>query len=260
MSSGFISEAQLAETRKRRQEEWEKVRKPSDPIERPEEPIDNRSLFERLQEQKQKKDLEYEEAHKLKNMIKGLDDDEIEFLDLVDRTKLAADRKKEIEEEKELNDYRNRVAILQEKSLDERLQAEIAVTKPKVTSGSGKLNQQKLLKGVVIKKSESVKRKMSAEGNNEDNGDKEQQPCNKQQKVSSNVSAQGDASNDSQGGNVNGSALKCVAILPGLGCYDDSSSDEDSSASDNSEIESRSRMDLLGRKIIEITKVEEPKK
>lgn len=34
-------------------------------IERPEEPYDNRSLFERLQEQKQKKDLEYEEAHKL---------------------------------------------------------------------------------------------------------------------------------------------------------------------------------------------------
>jgi hypothetical protein len=32
---------------------------------RPEEPYDHRSLYERLQEQKQKKDLEYEEAHKL---------------------------------------------------------------------------------------------------------------------------------------------------------------------------------------------------
>lgn len=32
---------------------------------RPEEPYDNRSLYEKLQEQKQKKDLEYEEAHKL---------------------------------------------------------------------------------------------------------------------------------------------------------------------------------------------------
>lgn len=31
----------------------------------PEEPYDSRSLFERLQEQKQKKEFEYEEAHKL---------------------------------------------------------------------------------------------------------------------------------------------------------------------------------------------------
>lgn len=32
MSSGFITEAEAAEVRKRRQEEWEKVRKPSDPL------------------------------------------------------------------------------------------------------------------------------------------------------------------------------------------------------------------------------------
>lgn len=68
-------------------------------------------------------------------MIKGLDDDEIEFLDLVDRTKLAADRRKNIEEEQELNDYRNRVASLQEKALDEKLQATIAKPKsPRVQS------------------------------------------------------------------------------------------------------------------------------
>lgn len=36
---------------------------------KPEEPYDNRSLFEKLQEQKQKKDLEYEEAHKLSKYI-----------------------------------------------------------------------------------------------------------------------------------------------------------------------------------------------
>lgn len=34
-------------------------------LERPDEPYDSRSLYDRLQEQKQKKDLEYEEAHKL---------------------------------------------------------------------------------------------------------------------------------------------------------------------------------------------------
>lgn len=41
--------------------------------------------------------------------------------------------------------------------------------------------------------------------------------------------------------------LKCVAILPGLGYYGDSSSDENSS---DSEIESKpNKIDLLGRKI-----------
>lgn len=32
MSSGFITEAEAAEVRKRRQEEWERVRKADDPI------------------------------------------------------------------------------------------------------------------------------------------------------------------------------------------------------------------------------------
>lgn len=32
MSSGFITETELAEIRKKRQEEWEKVRKADDPI------------------------------------------------------------------------------------------------------------------------------------------------------------------------------------------------------------------------------------
>lgn len=37
-------------------------------IEAPEEPYDPRSLYERLQEQKTKRDAEYEEAHKLSKL------------------------------------------------------------------------------------------------------------------------------------------------------------------------------------------------
>jgi hypothetical protein len=237
MSSGFITEAEAAETRQKRQEEWERVRKPEDPLVRPEEPYDHRSLYERLQEQKQKKDLEYEEAHKLKNMIKGLDDDEIEFLDLVDRTKVAADRKKELEEEIELNDYRNRVATLQEKSLEERLQAEIAVNKPKPVSNRS--SQQKLLKGVVLKKVESgQKRKLSDSSVNDES---------KIPKIENEEAKDGDKDLSKSTG-VPSSGLKCVAILPGLGCYNESTSDENSS---DSEVEhSSSKMDILGRKIV----------
>lgn len=98
MSSGFVTETELAEARKKRQEEWEKVRQPDEPLgkivtkntqnltiminldwniwllERPEEPYDGRSLYDRLKEQRDKKDLEFEESHKLSkrntNLIK----------------------------------------------------------------------------------------------------------------------------------------------------------------------------------------------
>lgn len=59
------------------------------------------------------------------NMIKGLDDDEVEFLDLVDRTKLEEERKKNLEEEKEMRDFKAAVASLQEKSLNEKLKQEL---------------------------------------------------------------------------------------------------------------------------------------
>lgn len=32
MSSGFVTETELAEARKKRQEEWEKVRQPEEPL------------------------------------------------------------------------------------------------------------------------------------------------------------------------------------------------------------------------------------
>lgn len=137
MSSGFVTESEAAEARKRRQEEWERVRQPDDPMERPEEPYDGRSLYERLKEQKTKKDMEYEEAHKLseyllilheikynklngliENLIRGLDDDEVQFLELVDTHKINAERQQMRDEELELKDFRNRVEKLQEESVD----------------------------------------------------------------------------------------------------------------------------------------------
>ena len=66
----FVSEAELDERRKRRQEEWEKVRKPEDPEECPEEVYDPRSLYERLQEQKDRKQQEYEEQFKFSKLQK----------------------------------------------------------------------------------------------------------------------------------------------------------------------------------------------
>ena len=55
MSRSFVSEAEIEEAKKNRQEEWERVRKPDDPKEAPEEVYDHRSLFERLEENKRTK-------------------------------------------------------------------------------------------------------------------------------------------------------------------------------------------------------------
>lgn len=276
MSSGFVTESEIAESRRKRQEEWERVRNADQPLEVPEEPYDSRTLYDRLQEQKQKKDLEYEEAHKLKNMIKGLDDDEIEFLDLVDRTKLAVERKKTLDEERELNDYRNRVASLQEKSMDQRLHAEVTITtKSKAAMGTTRQSQLKLLKGVVVKKSEPKKRKLSetdfenSDKNTEDSlakkpaetnertDSKDKENCHQpteaiqasgKRKLEKEIETVVTNSNHMQG------ALTCIGILPGMGCYDDSS---ESDVSSDSEAEHGScKIDILGRKIKKLEKAE----
>lgn len=157
-------------------------------------------------------------------MIKGLDDDEIEFLDLVDRTKIAADKLKNLEEEKELNDYRNRVATLQEKALNDKIHSEVNVVNKQKGSATNKSSQTNLLKGVVVKPQSAKKRKVDSEENDDA----------KHAKLE-------DTDNDKN-------TLTCIGILPGLGCYNDSSSDEDSSDSE-AETQVSAVMDILGRKI-----------
>ncbi|XP_075394039.1 PSME3-interacting protein isoform X2 [Tenrec ecaudatus] len=160
MKKKFVSEAELDERRKRRQEEWEKVRKPEDPEECPEEVYDPRSLYERLQEQKDKKQQEYEEQFKFKNMVRGLDEDETNFLDEVSRQQELLERQRREEELQELKEYRsslNKVGMSAENKKD--VEKKPAV---KPIEGKTKFSQAKLLAGAVKHKSSesgnSVKR------------------------------------------------------------------------------------------------------
>lgn len=54
----------------------------------------------------------------LENLIRGLDDDEVQFLELVDQNKIDAEKKQLREERKELQEFRDRVATLQEETAD----------------------------------------------------------------------------------------------------------------------------------------------
>eukprot|EP00058_Branchiostoma_floridae_P017347 XP_002602835.1 hypothetical protein BRAFLDRAFT_236528 [Branchiostoma floridae] len=94
----FVTEAQVEETKKKRQEEWEKVRTADQPEECPEEEYDPRSLFDRLEEQKEKKQAEYEEQFKFKNQFRGLEEEETNFLGEVDNIRAKIERQKRQEE------------------------------------------------------------------------------------------------------------------------------------------------------------------
>lgn len=49
----------------------------------------------------------------LENMIRGLDDDEVDFLELVDKTKMAEERRQLIEDSRQIKEFRSKVSTLQ---------------------------------------------------------------------------------------------------------------------------------------------------
>ncbi|XP_022835046.1 protein FAM192A [Spodoptera litura] len=222
MSSGFISESEILEARRRRQEEWEKVRTADQPEEAPEEPYDTRPLYQRLEEQRLKKEAEYEEAHKLKNMIRGLDDDEVGFLDLVERSKAKAAQQISIEEQREMQEFRERVSNLAESEELTRLRAQLAPARNTQTSSQAQNTQKNKLQGVVVRK----RKASELDGEKQD----KDSPPPKTNGIVTNT-------NDTQNGNAGTEdcVLRCVGVLPGLGHYDtDSTSDTDDSSDHDS--------------------------
>ncbi|XP_028264174.1 PSME3-interacting protein isoform X2 [Parambassis ranga] len=155
LSKKFVSQAELDEKRKKRQEEWEKIRKPDDPEEVPEEEYDPRSLYERLQEQKDKKQQDFEEQFKFRNMVRGLDEDETSFLDEVSRQQSLVEKQRRDEEKKELLEYRK--ALVKQASEESRREPEKKA--PPKHSGAEQrtshLSQAHLLAGAVKRRSSS---------------------------------------------------------------------------------------------------------
>ncbi|XP_029186590.2 PSME3-interacting protein-like [Acropora millepora] len=156
----FVSEVELDEIRERRQQEWEKVRKEDDPIECPDQVFDNKTLYERLQEQKQKKQDEWEEQHQLKNLIRGLDGDETVFLDLVTKQQEEIANRRFNEESQELREYRDAVSQFQSAISvpSDSKPPGSAVSQRKLSQESGtKKSQLQLITGAIKRKSNSEK-------------------------------------------------------------------------------------------------------
>ncbi|XP_064640996.1 PSME3-interacting protein-like [Lineus longissimus] len=219
----FVSQDDLDEKRKKRQEEWEKVRKPEDPKEAPEEEYDNRSLFERLEEQKNKKEEEYQEQWALKNQVKGLEEDEVEFLDFVSKRQEELDKERLNEDREVLNEYRSAIATENlEKVNSDRKASE---SKASRSASQGKRSQHALLMGAVKRK--------STLSNDELHEDKTDENPEKKQKISENMVGTSPTSSAL----ANNGFAKIIGILPGLGAYDDSSDEKDSSSDSTSDDE-----------------------
>ncbi|KFQ58853.1 Protein FAM192A [Pelecanus crispus] len=221
----FVSESELEERRKRRQEEWEKVRKPEDPEECPEEAYDPRSLYERLQEQREKKQQEFEEQFKFKNMVRGLDEDETHFLDEVSRQQELLEKQRREEELKELNEYRISFAFTLTKvgvSMDPKKETEKKLPMKSVEN-KNKFSQAKLLAGAVKHRSSDGGNSVKRLKLDTDHDEKSQEKPSCVPLGSSSVG----------GSTVHcPSAAVCIGILPGLGAYSGSSDSESSSDSE----------------------------
>ncbi|CAG0885464.1 unnamed protein product [Cyprideis torosa] len=172
----FVSEKDIEENRKKRQEEWDRVRQPHEPEKPPEaaqEVYDPRSLYEKLQAQKQAKQEEFEEARKFKNQLRGLDEDEAKFLEKVDAYKEEVEKQQWLEEKRALDEFKKEVAVMKNSSSNA---AELltGVTEP-CTSGTKKSSnvssskQKQLLKGAIVRK-----RTATSIDKPTDNGEKEE--------------------------------------------------------------------------------------
>ncbi|XP_018606944.1 PSME3-interacting protein isoform X2 [Scleropages formosus] len=224
LSRKFVSEGEIEERKRKRQEEWEKIRKPEDPKEAPEEEYDPRSLYERLQEQKEKKQEEYEEQFKFKNMVRGLNEDESNFLDEVSRQQSLLEKQRREEELQELKEYRSALTKLTASNESKKEPGKRAGPHP--TENRNVLSQAHLLAGAVKRRSLS----QSSNGSKKQKQEEAEGGGGRAQTDS--VTAAGDGKQVPVMGVVLPSAAVCVGILPGLGAYSGSSDSDSTSDSE----------------------------
>ncbi|KAJ2509273.1 hypothetical protein IWW47_000075 [Coemansia sp. RSA 2052] len=111
-SSRFISETAIEDARREREAAWQKAYESGDASSSA--PIgseyDPRTLYERLKEQRQKKDESYAESRRFANQIKRLDPEETEFLESIDEHALEKQRAERQAEILALAKFKDQVA------------------------------------------------------------------------------------------------------------------------------------------------------
>ena len=216
-------------------------------LEAPEEQYDSRTLYERLQEQKIKKQEAYEESKKMKNLIKGLDNDEIEFLQALNSNRAEVESQKYHEEMTAIDEYKRQVKNLnvedQEKRLLEFKRELFQQHKEKTNQSNTSGQTKRKLSSQAELLSKVVRRKMGQEKTMNDNLSIEKNKSNIVTAQSSvtigNIASSQQPINNPTNHTApiktnqyiplpNTPTLQCIGRLPGIGCYDDSSDSFDS--------------------------------
>lgn len=228
----FETAEEVEEKRKKRQEEWEKVRKPDDPEECPEAPVDNRCLYDKLEEQKQRKQDELDEQYALKNQVKGLDEDESKFLEFVETRQQEISKERKQEEKQVLEEMKDAqvVKVAEIKTEDKRI-------KSASTTQSNRKTQSALLAGAVKRKGSedsSPAKKSKSEAVEPSCSSAPNTQAAVEQETSSIPTAEGTSEQSTQPHRPQVATVIGVlpSVLPGLNQYSDTS-DSQSSSSDS---------------------------
>lgn len=170
------------------------------------------------------KQEEYEESKKLKNLIQGLNNDEIEFLTACEQSKAALEDQKYREELMALEEYKQAVSHLnseeQERKINEFKRDMFKIYKKKMDKKAiinKKKSQAELISELIKKKSPDSIKKIKT-----NTGSSSCQPSN---------SSGSSTSNEELPKANYPPTIQCIGRLPGMGYYGDS---DDSSNSDDS--------------------------
>lgn len=240
----FVSQSTIDEQRKKRQEEWEKTRKPDDPLEAPEEVYDPRTLYERLQEQKMKKEAEFEEKSKLQNLIPLIDSDEAQYLEAVEKKREELELIKLAEEEKAVAEYKLALSHMTNDEQEKRLAEFRSLINggKKVDESDKKSSSSSSLPSVPAKRTQAallsgiVRRNNSSPHEDSKKGEKRKLESDSESDPSSTDAKKQDTT--PQVKSTVRSSIECLGILPGIGIYgSDSSDSEASSLSDQDDLQ-----------------------
>ncbi|KAJ1961169.1 hypothetical protein GGI12_003398 [Dipsacomyces acuminosporus] len=174
-NSRFISESAINEARKEREEAWRKAYEAGETsTPAPDNPdYDPRTLYERLQEQRQRKEEAYAESRRFGNQIRKLDVEETEFLDSVGDVARERSLEQKRKDLLELEKFKTQVASKQQQQQQQQQQVPSAqamnsASKPAKDKRGGPSILSKISNTVVIRHSASAKAKDREEGEGEE--------------------------------------------------------------------------------------------
>ncbi|MCP9260223.1 Mrna cap guanine-n7 methyltransferase [Dirofilaria immitis] len=181
----------------------------------PEEEIDNRSLYDRLKEVRDRKQAEYDEEHRFKNMIRGLDADECDFLSGIENLRAKQDMEKNKEEKALLSEIDRAEA---RRSIEENIPSVSNLRLKPASNTTPKENKQAAILRMAVKRK----------------SDAEIDKCVEKRPLLSAIS-------DTI---AYPSALKIIDVLPGMADYA-SSSNSNSDSNYDSDSDSSSDLPIL---------------